>query len=190
MSESLPYSGVAIVEVIRNAVVAQACRSKPCRSSAMVRIAVETMVWSSAARNMPSIRPDEDREDLAVGEDAAGVRRGGRRAGVPAFGRAGAGGLAHRISLGGRWGGAGVGHAGQGGGEVVEEAAEQGGEGGEVGGVPVGGDPLEVALPLAAQRLQRGVAGVGDDEPAGPAVGLVGHPAHQALLDERRRRAG
>src|SRR4051794_27711048 len=24
----------------------------------MVRIAVETMVWSSAARNMPSIRPD------------------------------------------------------------------------------------------------------------------------------------
>ena len=32
----------------------------------MVRIAVETTVWSSAARNMPSISPDEDREDLAV----------------------------------------------------------------------------------------------------------------------------
>ena len=29
MSESLPYSGVEIVDVMRNAVVAQACRSKP-----------------------------------------------------------------------------------------------------------------------------------------------------------------
>ena len=46
-----------IVEVIRYAVVTQACRSGPCRSSAIVRIAVATIVWSSAARNMPSIRP-------------------------------------------------------------------------------------------------------------------------------------
>jgi hypothetical protein len=44
MSESLPYSGVEIVEVMRNAVVAQACRLKPCRSSAMVRVAVAMIV--------------------------------------------------------------------------------------------------------------------------------------------------
>src|SRR5437879_5774018 len=57
MSDSLPYSGVAIVEVMRNAVVAHACREKPPRSSAMVRIAVDTIVWSSAARNIAIIRP-------------------------------------------------------------------------------------------------------------------------------------
>src|SRR5665647_3161966 len=57
MSESLPYSGVAIVDVIRYAVVTQACSESPCRSSPMVRIAVATMVWSRAARNMPIISP-------------------------------------------------------------------------------------------------------------------------------------
>src|SRR5665648_333660 len=57
MSESLPYSGVVIVDVIRYAVVTQACRDSPCRSSPMVRIAVATMVWSRAARNMPIISP-------------------------------------------------------------------------------------------------------------------------------------
>ena len=56
-SDSLPYSGVEIVEVIRYAVVAQACTLRPFRSSAMVRMEVETMVWSSAARNIPDIRP-------------------------------------------------------------------------------------------------------------------------------------
>lgn len=49
MSESLPYSGVEIVEVIRYAVVTQACRERPLRSS--------PIVWSRAARNMPIIRP-------------------------------------------------------------------------------------------------------------------------------------
>ena len=43
---------------------------------------------------------------------------------------------------------------------------------------------LEVALPLAAQRVERGVTGIGDDQPAGPSVGLVGHPPDQPLLDE------
>ena len=57
MSDSLPYSGVEIVEVMRNAVVAHACSEKPFRSSAIVRIAVETTVWSRAARNIPIIRP-------------------------------------------------------------------------------------------------------------------------------------
>src|SRR6478735_899901 len=57
MSESLPYSGVEIVAVSRYAVVTQACRESPLRSSPMVRMDVATMVWSSAARNMPSIRP-------------------------------------------------------------------------------------------------------------------------------------
>src|SRR5882757_9268444 len=42
---------------MRNAVVAQTCRENPCRSSEIVRIAVETIVWSSAARNIASIRP-------------------------------------------------------------------------------------------------------------------------------------
>ena len=58
MSDSLPNSSVAIVEVIRNAVVTHACTDNPFRSSPMVRMAVATMVWSSAARNMPSISPD------------------------------------------------------------------------------------------------------------------------------------
>ena len=38
--------------------VTQAWTDSPCRSSPIVRIAVETIVWSSAARNMPSISPD------------------------------------------------------------------------------------------------------------------------------------
>ena len=44
MSDNLPYSGVVTVEVIRYAVVTQACADNPCRSSAMVRIEVETIV--------------------------------------------------------------------------------------------------------------------------------------------------
>ena len=38
--------------------VTHACADRPCRSLPMVLIAVETIVWSSAARNMPSISPD------------------------------------------------------------------------------------------------------------------------------------
>ena len=57
MSLSLPYRGVVMVAVIRYAVVAQAWSDSPCRSSAMDRIDVATMVWSSAARNMPAMRP-------------------------------------------------------------------------------------------------------------------------------------
>jgi hypothetical protein len=57
MSDSFPYSGVAIVEVIKNAVVTQAWADSPFRSSPMRLIAVDTMVWSNAARNMPSSSP-------------------------------------------------------------------------------------------------------------------------------------
>src|SRR3954452_6334912 len=57
MSLNLPYSGVTIVEVMRYAGVAQAWMLRPLRSSAIVRIAVETIVWSSAARNIPDMRP-------------------------------------------------------------------------------------------------------------------------------------
>src|SRR4051794_4542217 len=46
-SLSLPYSGVEIVDVMRYAVVAHAWIDSPLRSSAMVRIAVATIVWSS-----------------------------------------------------------------------------------------------------------------------------------------------
>ena len=42
-----------MVEVMRKAVVTQACAARPCRSSPMVRMAVLTTVWSSAARNIP-----------------------------------------------------------------------------------------------------------------------------------------
>ena len=58
MSDSLPNSGAAIVDVIRNAVVTHACACRSCRSLPIVLIAVETIVWSRAARNMPSISPD------------------------------------------------------------------------------------------------------------------------------------
>src|ERR1700728_1124870 len=58
MSDSFPNSGAAIVDVIRNAVVTHACACRSCRSLPIVLIAVETIVWSSAARNMPMTRPD------------------------------------------------------------------------------------------------------------------------------------
>src|ERR1700733_2238193 len=58
MSDSLPNSGAQIVEVIRNAVVTHACAVRSCRSLPIVLIAVETIVWSRAARNMPITRPD------------------------------------------------------------------------------------------------------------------------------------
>ncbi len=46
-----------MVEVMRYAVVTQACAEYPLRSSAMVRIAVPTMFWSRLARNIPSMSP-------------------------------------------------------------------------------------------------------------------------------------
>src|SRR3954447_18514468 len=57
MSQSLPYRGVEMVAVSRYAVVTHACRESPLRSSPMVRMDVATMVWSSAAMNMPSMSP-------------------------------------------------------------------------------------------------------------------------------------
>jgi hypothetical protein len=71
-------------------------------------------------------------------------------------------------------------------GEVVDEPAEQGREGAEVGSRPAGGDLLQDALALMAQRLQGRQPGVGDHQTAGPAVGLVGQAPHQAVLDEGR----
>ena len=88
-----------------------------------------------------------------MGEDAAGVRRGGRRAGVPPVGRGGAGGLAHRISLGGSVGG---GPASGTPGRVAARSSSRRPNSvvkrGEVVGGPVGRDPSRGGLPLAAQR--------------------------------------
>ena len=53
-SPSLPHSGVDTVEANRYAVTTQVRWDAPCRSPTMVGRAVDTMVWSSAARNMPS----------------------------------------------------------------------------------------------------------------------------------------
>src|SRR3954447_23996580 len=50
--------GVAMVEVIRYAVVTHAWTERPWRSSAMGRIDVLTIVWSRAPRNMPSSSPE------------------------------------------------------------------------------------------------------------------------------------
>ena len=80
--------------------------------------------------------------------------------------------------------GAGVGDAERSRGHVVQEPAEQGGQGGEVGGVPAGGHLREVVLAVAAEGVEGGVPGVGDVQPAGPAVGLVGHALDQAALHE------
>src|ERR1700712_4161348 len=90
MSDNLPYSGVEMVAVIRYAVVTQACTESPCRSSPMVRMADVTMVWSSAARNMPSISPPRISRIcrwLSCDDDAApaGTEVGG---GVPRAGAA------------------------------------------------------------------------------------------------------
>src|SRR5258708_15479601 len=54
-SPSLPHSGVDTVVASRYAVMTQAMCEPPRRSPTIVGSAVETMVWSSAARSMPSI---------------------------------------------------------------------------------------------------------------------------------------
>src|SRR6478609_874127 len=46
-----------MVAVMRYAVVTQACPARSLRSSAITRIALATIVWSRAARNIPIIRP-------------------------------------------------------------------------------------------------------------------------------------
>ena len=53
-SPSLPHRGVDTVEASRYAVTTHARWEPPCRSPTMVGSAVDTMVWSSAARSMPS----------------------------------------------------------------------------------------------------------------------------------------
>jgi hypothetical protein len=68
MSESLPYSGVEIVDVMRNAVVAQACMSKPCRSSAIVRVAGRHDRLVQGGQEHTHHQAAEDRQDLAMGE--------------------------------------------------------------------------------------------------------------------------
>jgi hypothetical protein len=55
MSPNFPYSGVEIVDASRYEVTTHDRWFSPPRSPTMVGRAVETIVWSSAARNMPSI---------------------------------------------------------------------------------------------------------------------------------------
>jgi hypothetical protein len=53
-----PYSGTEAVELSRYAVTTHDRCSMPPSSPTMVGSAVATMVWSRAARRMPSIRPE------------------------------------------------------------------------------------------------------------------------------------
>src|SRR3954451_8543647 len=55
-SPSLPHSGVDAVDASRYAVTTQERCCRPPRSATMVGRAIETMVWSSAARSMPRSR--------------------------------------------------------------------------------------------------------------------------------------
>ena len=55
-SPSLPHNGVDTVVASRYAVITQAMCDPPLRSPTIVGSAVDTMVWSSAASSMPSIR--------------------------------------------------------------------------------------------------------------------------------------
>ena len=55
MSPILPYSGVETVEASRYEVTTHERWLRPPRSPTMVGKAVETIVWSRAARNMPSM---------------------------------------------------------------------------------------------------------------------------------------
>ena len=57
MSPSLPHSGVVAVEASMYAVTTQDRWLAPPRSPTIVGSAVATIVWSRAARNMPSITP-------------------------------------------------------------------------------------------------------------------------------------
>jgi hypothetical protein len=57
-SEILPHNGVDAVEVTRYAVTTQDRWLRPPSSPTMVGSAVDTIVWSSAARRRPSISPD------------------------------------------------------------------------------------------------------------------------------------
>src|SRR4051795_3566635 len=56
MSPSFPYSGVEAVVASRYDVTTHERWLRPPRSPTIVGSAVETIVWSSAARNIPSIR--------------------------------------------------------------------------------------------------------------------------------------
>ena len=54
----MPHSGVDAVLANRYDVMTHDSRSLRWKSPTMVGSAVETIVWSRAARNMPSISPD------------------------------------------------------------------------------------------------------------------------------------
>ena len=56
-SDSIPYRGTETVEASRYAVTTHDMCSNPWRSVTMRGSAVATIVWSSAARNMPSMTP-------------------------------------------------------------------------------------------------------------------------------------
>src|SRR5690349_5576966 len=154
---------------MRYAVVAQACSSSPLRSSAMVRIAVATMVWSRAARNMPIISPTR------IVTIWRWVRGPSGRAGAAA-----AMSVLRGVRVVGRAGGGGIGAGAAGGlfAHVEEGGAEALEVGGEVRGVVVvpvgeqGGEPLvarvldpgDQGLALGAQPddLRAPVLGVAD----------------------------
>src|SRR3984957_18788712 len=74
-SPSFPHNGVDTVEARRYAVTTHARCDPPWRSPTMVGSAVETMVWSSAASNMPSRRAPRmnHRRRLVISSTAGGA---------------------------------------------------------------------------------------------------------------------
>src|SRR4051812_50103949 len=90
---------------------------RPLRSSAIVRIAVETIVWSSAARNIPDMRPARMtttcrwvKDDGASGATAPAPLPAGGGGGMrsPYLGDGGGGGGRRGLGGGGPGGGGAV----------------------------------------------------------------------------------
>ena len=83
MSPSLPYSGVETVAASRYDVTTHERWLRPPRSPTIVGSAVETIVWSSAARNIPSISATNTVVSARpVSRPSVGASAGPRDAGV------------------------------------------------------------------------------------------------------------
>ena len=148
----------------------------------MVRMAVATMVWSSAARNIPIIRPTRIVTIWRWVSGPSGgpvVDRGGSR-GAAAGGQAAPGVAGGVESFIGRPSGEG----GEGGLEVGGEVAQVRGERGDVVVGPVGEQAREPAVAVLADGGEQRHALVGEGERLGAAVVGVG-PAHdEAEVDQ------
>src|SRR6478736_9444673 len=188
-----------MVAVMRYAVVTQAWPARSLRSSAMTRMALATIVWSSAARNIPIMSPTR-MVRISLWE-STGRGSGPAPAGASAVAstRGGSAVVSDMSVLPGRLvgqatgpGGGGVGHRRQGGAPRAEVGVERVGELVQVGdervrpgAVPGLEEPLKPRGPGGLDVVEHGVPLVGEGHDQGTPVVGVGRLGEQAAGDER-----